>query len=240
MMIPLWVAELADLFWTSAGMSEPFPRALRRPIARALPLVVVSLPRLRLRDVLDWLRRRAVGRPRPVTDRALHACLAAWRGWGYVFLDGVDPEDEQRLSLAHELAHFLRHYWHPRQSARQRLGEPILEVLDGLRPPTSAERVHAVLADVPVGFHLHLLDRDDEGLPSETVRAAEDEADRLAYELLAPAEEVLYRAGQHGRRGLGELLRTEFGLPVAHAARYGEILCPPALSDPLLRRFGAV
>jgi hypothetical protein len=239
MIVPLWVAELADAFWEFAGMDEPFPRGLRRPIARALPLAIISLPQLRLTHVRAWLEQNHIGCPGTAADRNLHACLVAWRGGGFVFLDGADPEDEQRLSLAHELAHFLRHYWHPRQQAVRKFGEGICEVLDGSRPPTTAERVHALLGSVPIGFHLHLLDRDPEGTVSDgTVRTAEREADRLAYELLAPAGEVLKRAGSHGEATLADRLRTEFGLPTEHAQRYCELLFPQAVVDPLLRRWG--
>lgn len=240
MNLPLWVADLADTFWELAGSPEPFPRSLRRPIARALPMAVISLPQLRLGHVLDWLQRNRIGCSSSAADRALHACLAAWRGWGYVFLDGADPEDEQRLSLAHELAHFLRHYWHPRRMACRKLGDQVVEVLDGLRPPTTAERVHSLLALAPIGFHMHLLDRDPQGgLPAGTVLAAEDEADRLAYELLAPAEEVLHRSSDR-RNAMAELLRVDFGLPAAHALRYRDILVPAAPVDPLLSRLRLV
>jgi hypothetical protein len=96
---------------------------------------------------------------------------------------------------------------------------------------------HALLAAVPLGFHLHLLSRDPEGgFPAETVLAAEEEADRLAYELLAPADEVLRRLVVHQEQDLAELLRTDFGLPAAHAARYRDILSPVAPADPLLKR----
>lgn len=239
MIVPLWAAELADAFWELAGFREPFPRNLRRPVARALPMPIISLPQLWLRDVLDWLQRRHIACHCTASDRRLHACLVARQGEAWVFLDGADPENEQRLSLAHELAHFLRHYWHPRRVACRKFGEQILEVLDGSRPPTRAERVHALLASVPIGFHLHLLERDPEGgLSPETVLAAEDEADRLAYELLAPAEEVLSRARPHPGAGVVELLRCDFGLPAAHALRYAALLFPPAPADPLLRRLG--
>ncbi len=240
-MVPLWVAELADAFWAAAGVREPFPRALRRPIARALQVVIVTLPRLRFKDVLAWLQRHQIACPCSAADRSLHACLAARAGWGYIFLDGTDPEDEQRLSLAHELAHFLRHYWQPRQLATRHLGEQVLDVLDGRRQPTRAERIHALLVSVPMGFHLHLLSRDLEGgFPAGTVLAAEDEADRLAYELLAPADEVLSRLGPDQEQDLAELLRTDFGLPAAHAPRYRDILVPPAPADPLLKRLGLI
>jgi hypothetical protein len=133
MIVPLWVTDLADAFWQAAGMREPFPRALRRPIARALQMVVITLPQLRQRNVLAWLRRHAIGFTCNADDRRLQGCLAAGRGWGYVFMDGADPEDEQRPSLAHELAHFLRHYWQPRRAACHTFGNQIMEVLDGPR-----------------------------------------------------------------------------------------------------------
>ncbi len=241
MTVPLWVANLADAFWEMAGEREPFPRMLRRPVARALPIAIVSLPQLRLRNVIEWLSQRRIGCFDSQPDRGLHACLAAWRGNGFVFLDGADPEDEQRLSLAHEVAHFLRHYWHPRQMACRKFGEQILAVLDGIRPPSPAERVHALLASIPIGCHLHLLDRPTQGgLGRETVLAAEEEADRLAYELLAPADEVLSRVESDLDTDLIDRLRSGFGLPAAHALRYRDILFPPPAVDPLLRRLRLV
>jgi hypothetical protein len=204
-------------------------------------MVVVSLPRLRLRDVREWLGRNGIGGTFGVRDRSLRACLAARDGWGYVFIDGSDPEDEQRLSLAHELAHFLRHYWHPRREACLRLGAGVIEILDGRRPPTPEERVHALIARVPIGVHWHLMQRDASGeYASEAIAFVEAEADWLAYELLAPAEEVWNRAGgaAHDRPALAGLLRDEFGLPAAHAVRYSHILLPSVSDDSFVQRLG--
>ena len=171
----------------------------------------------------------------------MRACLAACRGHGLIFLDGADEEEEQRFSLAHELAHFLRHYWQPRRRARRRLGEQVAEVLDGDRPPTEQERLHALLKNVPLGFHLHLMRRGRrrEGI-NAAVAWAEEEADLLAYELLAPAADVLARTGpvqgDAGRVKLAEVLQSDFGLPAQQAADYGRLLLPPVWEDPLLRR----
>jgi hypothetical protein len=224
-------------------MREPFPRSLRRPIARGLSMVVVSLPRLRLHDVQDWLSRNGIGGACTAGDRSLRACLAARDGWGYVFVDGADPEDEQRLSLAHELAHFLRHYWQPRREACRRLGEQIIEVFDGRRPPTPEERLHSLIARVPIGFHWHLMQRDSTGdYANEAIASAEREADRLAYELLAPAKEVIKCMGgvrgDAGRADLVDLLCSEFGLPSMHAARYSHLLLPAVTGGPFLQRLG--
>src|SRR5947209_7799628 len=119
MITPFWVQELASAFWAEAG-DEAFPRSLRAPMARALPLSIVSLPDLRVRHIDGWLRRQSVLCALEAHDRALRACLVAFRGHGLIFLDGGDPLDEQRFSLAHELAHFLRDYQQPRARASER------------------------------------------------------------------------------------------------------------------------
>jgi hypothetical protein len=241
MNVLLWVAELANDFWTESGTVEAFPRDLRRAVARALPVSVVLLPRLRLDGVRSWLRENDVACPCDERDRPLRACLVAFRGHGLIFLDGTDAADEQRFSLAHELAHFLRHYRQPRRLACRLFGEGIAEVLDGERPPTPVERLHALLRSVPLGLHLHLMQRGPRrGVLHVAVARAEEEADQLAYELLAPATDVLAHTGEvcgeAGKARLMTALEAVFGLPHEQAADYSRLLLPPVWEDPLLRR----
>jgi hypothetical protein len=193
MRIQVWIAEMAANFWASAGEEEPFPRNLRRPIARAVSLTVVSLPKLTIGSMIRWLRDCGIICDIESPDRPLRACLVARNGHGFAFIDGSDGEAEQRFSLAHELAHFLRHYLHVRRQVSRRLGPAALEVLDGERPATLEERLHALVRNSRIGFHIHLMDRDREGFfTTDAVGEAEDDADRLAFELLAPAEHVTY------------------------------------------------
>lgn len=217
-MTPIWVEELAARFWAAGSAPPAFPRDLTRAVTAALPVSVIDLPALRLGGVCDWLARCGVRCPLAEPDRLLRACLFASGGAGFVFLDRDDPPAERRFSLAHEVAHFLRDYDAPRRRAAKALGSEVLEVLDGRRPPTPAERVHAVLRQVPVGPHAHLLRRDADGeARSPAERAAETAADRLAFELLAPAELL---ADKRDRRVIERRLRDEFGLPDGAACDY--------------------
>jgi hypothetical protein len=232
MTAPLWATELAAEFWTAAGGPEPFPRRLRGPAGRAFVFTVIDRPGLGVGVVGDWLRRAGVACELNVRDRPLRACLVAAGGAGFAFVDADDPEDERRFSLAHELAHFLRDYWQPRRAAQRRLGPAVVEVFDGLRPPRPEERLHGLLRGVRVGCHTHLLARDA-GPAGAAVAAAERDADRLAYELLAPASEALARGTDALERRLGET----FGLPAGHARQYAALLAPPAPpADPLILR----
>ena len=242
MSTPLWVQELARTFWEQAGVAEPFPRELRRPIIRTLPVTVVLLPELHLDRVRVWLRENGIVCPSHEADRLLRACLAARSGHGVIFLDSNDANDEQRFSLAHELAHFLRHYEQPRRRAVAQFGEHILDVLDGKRPPTPEERLHSLLRNVRVSMHLHLLARDEgRRIASPIVAAAEAEADWLACELLAPSEVVLPQTrrptARDARVEAERLLHVSYGLPRPGALWYAEQLYP-LLGDPLLSRLG--
>src|SRR6266498_1663351 len=92
--------DAVNMFWERCGAVEDFPRRLDRPIALALPIWVVKLPRLRLSAVESWLARRGVNFQFNCRDRALRGCLVARDGEGAMFVDGADPEDEQRFTLA--------------------------------------------------------------------------------------------------------------------------------------------
>jgi hypothetical protein len=144
-----------------------------------------------------------------------------------VFLDADDPPAERRFSLAHEIAHFLRDYWSSREKTTTRLGPAVAKVLDGDRQATPAERIQAILRNVPIAAFAHLLRRDESGRPlTPTEAAAEAAADRLAFELLAP-EEALGNSRDQAR--LVDRLVDEFGLPPAPATRYAAILVPDVI-----------
>lgn len=219
---PLWVAELAELFWAQTTVRPALPRDLRAALRwSSFPLVVHDRPRLSVATVGEELARQ--GRPWAGggPDRRLRGALVAEGDAGLIFLDADDDPAEVAFTLAHEAAHFLRHYWQPRRRAEAALGTAVLEVLDGLRPPGPRERLHAALRRMTIGCHIHLMERRG--------GVEEDEADQLARELLAPVAAVRARLGEGEATGV--LIGT-FGLPPGVAAGYAEALLPPEAAPP--------
>jgi hypothetical protein len=236
------VENTAQEFWALVGARSSYPCDIKAAIILTLPLELYPVAGLRVKDVLDWAERIKLNCNIRGRDRRLHGCLIADKGKGTIFFDTQDLEAEQRFTLAHELAHFLLDYQAPRQRALTMLGEAILPVLDGERPPTVAERIHAALGTVPLGVMSHLMERPDDGLPSNTVIDIEDRANRLALELLAPAlplKELMEQAT--APRGfstrltfLTEQLIIEYGLSEAFASSYAKFLLQQ-LGEPTFR-----
>ncbi|WP_112426126.1 ImmA/IrrE family metallo-endopeptidase [Thermogemmatispora tikiterensis] len=234
--LPAWVAEEAAAFWHSVACTPTYPCDLAAIAGRAYPVAIFSLTRLSVERVERWLQQRGIAYCSSCAERPLHGCLLAVRGHGLIFVDRSDPPEEQRYTLAHELAHFLHDYLQPRQHAIRLLGPSILPVLDGERPPTFEERLDAILASCKLGFYLDLLPRTTEDM--ERVSAllrAERGADRLALELLAPAERVLSQVDQQLQKGADpaerrriarHLLMATYGLPPAIAQGYAALLFP--------------
>jgi hypothetical protein len=223
--------ELVDEFWRKCGEAEPYPRNLERSLALAAPIALVRLPRLRLLDIEQWLRRRGVPFRFGCESRLVRGCLVAYRGQGMIFVDGADPDDERRFTLAHEIGHFLLDYWHPRQTAIEKFGTEITDVVDGIRSPTISERVSALLVSVPIKVYTDLIERDKR---FDDVNGAlwqvEDQADRIALALLAPPEVVCAQADMSAASyderhdTLTTFLRVEFGLPIVIASSYSQSL----------------
>ena len=228
------VRRLASNFWELAGGPEPYPRSLEPAVFWALPLGVFKLPRLWVSDAQLWLSEHGIRFEMQSANRPLHGCLIANNGRGCILLNGADSAAELRFSLAHEIGHFLLDYHLPRQAAVNRLGPNVLEVFDAHRPPTLTERVHAVLSDVSVGFHSHLMERNSNGVMGcGTIEEREEDADHLALELLAPERDARRQVGESlGRSSTqdrteiaSKVLQRDFGLPAPMAKLYGRRLC---------------
>lgn len=238
--------SVAEGFWAQVGEPEPYPRSLETSVLWALPVAISKTRDLSVDSVENWLRRRGVPFGLGCHDRNLRACLVSYGGRGLIFLDATDPEDELRFSLAHEVSHFLLDYLLPRRRAVARFGSGVTEVLDGRRRPLVNERVDAVLADVPIGVHAHLMERTVAGtIGRAAVLDVESRADRLALELLAPEAEVRrrvadLRGSENFQRTLADtvsVLVEAFGLPPQIADGYGQSLCRSWYGGPSFREW---
>lgn len=222
--------RLADTFWELAGGApRTYPRDLEGPAVLACA-DVVRVPGLCLQAVAARLRYAGLARwLLGLPDRPLHGLILAYLGQAVIFVEANDPPDERRFSIAHELAHYLLDYYDPRYRAVQAAGRGALAVLDGVRPPTVEERLHAILAAAPLDAFTYFVERLPDGSPpSARIACSESDADLLAFELLAPRAEVCARItlpdlpSRWGDRlaTLTRLLATDFGLPVQAARSY--------------------
>lgn len=245
MSVPLWAIETAEAFWAEAGSEAGTPRVLRRTIQLTLPLGVVPRSGLTTARLDSWLREWDIVCSLRAPNRALRACLVCRAGRGLIFIDKDDNDAEQRYSLAHELAHYLREQWQPRRRAVAAFGPQVLEVLDGDRPPRVEESIQSILAQVPIGLQVHLMERTLDGnFADSTIYRAEREADLLAFELLAPSDDVLstLQATPGGNRlaAVHHILTDSYGFPPHLAAVYARELVNGAAhrEPPYLRNLG--
>ena len=240
------LVRVADGFWQAARhLDAQFPRDIESAIAWSVPLFVVRLPHVSVREIQNYLRQRQMPIQIGAEDRPLHGCVVAIRGKGLIIVDGSDGANEVRFTLAHEVAHFLLDYQIPRQRAVARLGARIEEVLDGQRPGTQAERIDGLLAHAPTELYAHFMHRNDGNIGTNKILNAENHADLLAFELLAPEIEVwralprpfAKRTYQERAASVRRLLARRFGLPSYAAGQYSIILCRSRFGGPSVREW---
>lgn len=229
-----WMIEALEV--SGLPPSPRFPRDLADEAELHLQVTTEELPGLSISAVRSRLRQRGVRVDVSDTDRAVHGCLVAVGAGGFVFLDSADGEAERRFTLAHEIAHFVLNHLIPRARVLEVFGDQIRSVLDCERAPTREERLSAVLARVPLGVQVHLLSRGPDGaVCTWDVEESEQQADRFALELLAPAHAA--RASlqsalgdvedpwdpRHDERA-AEHLAEGFGVPASVARSYVPLL----------------
>lgn len=223
--------DVWDLAWERARIRPEFPCDVESLILYTFQLEVYPIDQLDVEGANRWAFKRGLPYQFLRENRRLQGCIYPSET-GTILVDASASGEEQRLTLAHELGHYLFDYYYPREQAIEELGPTIREVLDGKRQPTLEERVHGVLAHTPIGMISHLMERPEQGLVSNAVWEAEDRADQFALELLAPAVSLKKRmmSAQAPRAFrerlvfLENMLYAEYGLPHSITTFYAEML----------------
>jgi Zn-dependent peptidase ImmA (M78 family) len=178
-----------------------------------------------------------------LTTGSLHGFILISRGSGFIFVNGMDIEEERRYTIAHEASHFLLDYKTPRDVAMKKLGESILEVMDGFREPTIEERIDGTLTSVTIKPYTHLLEKVGDGTFNNIeILNSENEADALALELLAPSSIVIKDINPNKNRisfydfknQCYQILRSKYLIPDSIAVAYSSKLAYTATGAPSL------
>ncbi len=214
--------QLANTFFGKKGQQSAFPRNIEQAILWNFPVAIINLPRLGLSLIKRWLEIRDLSMPFAGQDRRIRACVLARCGYGLIFLDGTDPDDERRFSLAHEIAHYILDYHLKRQEIIKHLGNKIIDVLDGKREATIEERLNGIFSGITVGPFMHLMDRDKHGyMSNQLILDIEDNAERFALELTAPKKALEHYLdqqfsgwyNQNNHTNHSEFAASIFGIP---------------------------
>ncbi len=102
---------------------------------------------------------------------------------GYIFVERDDLFVRRRFSVAHELGHYVLHFYSLIRSETLRDQYESIEITEALAPFSAEEDAD----DLPNGRVIHALH-----LHLPPYEQMEDEANRFAAELLMPAESVQY------------------------------------------------
>jgi IrrE N-terminal-like domain len=237
------IIQVAKDFWKVAGGNNLLPCDITGAVNLALPIDIVSLSELSLKKIQSWLIERKVFFDLEIDDRLLHGFILISRGTGFIFVNGTDTEQERRYTIAHEASHFLLDYKLPRDNAVKKLGETILEVMDGLREPTIRERIDGALSSVMIKPFTHLLEKVGDGTFNNfEVLNSENDADALSLELIAPCLSVIKDTNPYKtkisfydfKNKCYQVLRSKYQIPDSIAEGYSSKLAYIATGAPSL------
>lgn len=234
LLVKPYIETIARDFWRqiSRKRSGP-PHDIACAVSLLLPLDIVSLSDLTLGKIYQWLISNGIKIPMSVNDRHLHGFILINSGTGFMFINGTDSEEDRLYTIAHEASHFILDYKIPRDKVIRKIGSEIESVLDGLREPTIDEQVNGIINGVSIQPFMHLLEKDGDG-SFENIKTfdAENDADTLALELLAPHSEII-KITMAGRKKMSfdlfdqqcfDILISKYKLPSSVAKQYSKRL----------------
>ena len=235
--------RIAKDFWSGADPTQG-PNDIQAAASLYLRVDIVLLPELSLAKIRVWLEERNSAHVFDginVSERTLHGFVLNRYGIAAIFINTSDSDVNQRFTIAHEISHFLLDHKLPRDEAILKLGPSIQEVLDVRRKATLPERVNSVLRGIDIGPQSHLLEKEGDGSFEKCGNFhAENDADRLALELLAPRHKVISET-LAGSKSLSyavfidrceHILLLRYRLPSDMVHHYAAMLAHPITGGP--------
>jgi hypothetical protein len=192
------IAKMASEFWEQAASSGIRRYDIEEAAKIVLSVVIVNVPGLNMSKARNWLLLR--GLPdiigyNDVDDRIMHGFIVSERGTGLIFVNSDDSPLERRFTVAHEVGHFIMDHLLPRQLAVSKLGRRAEEVLNSDSVADNPLLVEALVRSVDIVRRPFSIEKEGDGsFRSWQNYNAENGADGLALELLAPAAEVVLAA----------------------------------------------
>lgn len=230
------IQQLAKAFWKASLLEINFPISttlLEQAILLTEPIAVVKLNKLSLLEISKYFTARGNNINCPLDSKELYGFILSYNGYTYIFLNGTESAEEQRFTLAHEFAHYLLDYKLPRQSIIEKSGVAIIDALNNKRDFTAEEKLLALVQDYSLKAFTYLLDAPaTSAFERLHVWKAENKADELAMELLAPYTNILQDISRDGivrrfsplKQYLPKLLQVKYGFTTDLAHLYGKSL----------------
>lgn len=183
--------KISSQFWRTSGLKLVCPRPIEDAVIRNFPISIVKLKSITYESLNGWLANRNLAGVLPHFNGSLLGGIFAFKGDALLFVDASLPSYEMRYTIAHEVGHFMFDYYYKRQKAKSTVGEKAEEILDGTRRATLGERVDALFLGVDLRPYYHLLAEENcISITRGQIETAEDNADYLADELIAPEDVV--------------------------------------------------
>lgn len=191
------------------------------------PIVICIIPKLTTTSMSLWFEKNQLPVPKTLikhNKKQIRGGIIAKGGGAVIFLDGVDDIHQRRYSLAHEAGHYFIEHFFPREDLIKRLGDSIIEVINGYRLPTPEERVQALLNHTSLMFYTHFFSYEN------NYSLKESSADSFAFEALAPHQcvlsllpDLINQSSEIPR--IVNVLENKFKLPNSIAELYAHQIC---------------
>ncbi len=235
------IERIAREFWSTINPEYRDNFDILGAVEASLTINLIKIQDLGLRKIEDWSKARNISVKIDANDRNVHGILFITDGTVLMFVEEEGDEIQQRFTIAHEVSHFLLDYKIPRERALLEFGTEIEEVLNGNLEATHSQLVTSMIKGINLEPYSFLIEKTGNGsFLSWSNFNAENEADYLALELLAPRAKIINETVSSARRltysqftkKSQEILIDKYRIPSEVARQYASELAYSITNGP--------